>query len=251
MQSHPDYFDFEAHWHLFVPFLNDPRIVSIRRWICKQALHSGGCDKAFLESVAHMTDEEKAIAMDAVAWGKHAWYGIFCASDVHTWVRTARDEYDDPMTLGHYFMAHNCHLMACFVWALCRKVYPDKRFQIVWTHHHGFVVDETGLKYDILATAAGEPICKEDTDEVLLYEHPLVFLPRTYWGVQDARMTAEEMERVYDEESLQEKAERDLAADPSGEIDISIARSLYDSRMGRKRYSIALALDMAAAFGTV
>jgi len=250
MRSHPDYFDFEAHWHLFVPFLNDPHIVSVKRWICKQALHAGGCSKAFLESVAHMTDEEKAIAMDAVAWGKHAWYGVYSAGDVRTWQRTARDECNDPATLGYYFMAHNCHLMACLVWALCRKVYPDKWFRIIWAQHHGYVVDEHGLKYDILATAEGEPILKDSRGEADTYEHPLVFLPRTFWGVQDARMTAQEMERVYDR-GAQEVMERDLATDPLCDTAISIAKSLYESRMDRKPYSVALALDMAAAFGTV
>lgn len=231
------YFDFQKNWDKFVPFLTSQTIKKVRTWICKQILESPSCS-FFLGSLEGFSDDEKVRAIDELAWGKFSWYGFFSPTDFDDFLLVAKDEYDDPFSLGHFLWGHNCHIIACFVWSLCKLVFPERHWRIAWNSQHAYVVDELETRYDLLSVPYKKPISCGEGEKVEYFTEPVKFLSKMFWGIPEGDKTPEQMElEIREEETRLLKEDYD-----------DFCKELFRESAERKIASIPFALELQKVF---
>ena len=165
------YFDFRRVWaELVVPILQDPRVVAVRMWVAnelrEQTLRLESSDgsaqedfmlalKARLEG---FTVQEQTQLVATYSWAR---FSPLDGPDDEKWyTEVTIPENDGPMKLEYYLYRHGCETIATMVWTWCSILYPAKKWAIVASANHTFVVDlaDTRIMYELWWQEAGLPI---------------------------------------------------------------------------------------------
>lgn len=209
LSSHKQiYYCFGRAWNtLFVPILNTPQIIKLRRFIIEHILETLSIpefmengykyNKEFLNELNELkSNDDKIDLIDSKAWGKFAF--TQSDEDIKTYNIVSLDKYDDYKSLGHYLYLHECQLVAVFIWTLCNSIWPLRPWIIVQNNEHAFVMckDDPYTIYDILWSAIGIPANKIDLENIQIYDHPMQYYMQCRYGLDPNKSESELMEDI-------------------------------------------------------
>jgi hypothetical protein len=182
------YFSFRDVWEtIFVTLLERDEIKHVKKFILKDAfsVYDHPEDQQYCHSDIKYDSIKDINELDKLAWGFLAPTLILHPSDEEDLKLCQNHKYDDYKCFDHYLLLRNCHSLVLLVYDLCCLAWPDKRFNIVQSSSHCFVICQgENVIYDFLYYALEIPIDNLISDEWMTFSSRQDYVA-TFWASKD------------------------------------------------------------------
>lgn len=168
------FYDFKSHWDEFIPLLEDLRTQKAVNYILDHIIDINIPRKSSTDDFYRYTPEfanlihnlddrnEQRKLVNAKGWGKFSIcenpenvseeYRDMLMEELNDYRMVAQDIYDDPKTLEHYFLYHNCETIVLLILTLCKLRWPEYEWLLCSGNYHWWVMrkDDPYTIYDFL-----------------------------------------------------------------------------------------------------